>query len=701
LFPAPFFHSAQISLLALQHFHMLAPHTSRITQNAGGLVMQIILGVAVMVLLLLQTAVADVAAPAASNLQQQEQFTRAWQAASRGQRDVFEQLMPGLQDYILYPYLQYEDLRHHRASVEAAEMAVFLDEHGDWPFTAGLRKAWLRTLGKKARWDSVLSHATGSSDTEVRCYLAQARITRGQTDGLLPVAQGLWTVGESQPDPCDPVFKWLKKQGGITSGLAWERIRLAMEARQPRLTLYLIRYVDADDRIWVERWQQQDRAGYRRLDQAGKWGDQEKGRVITAYGLRRLARNDPDRAWKIFESLDANFSWSPDVRGGILREIALWSAVEGVTDTGSRMRAVPSEYRDGKLLEWWVRFGLMQQSWEDIILTVAHMPPELSDDARWRYWEAQARMQVGDTDQGRKLLGELALEASYYGFLAADKLGQPYTICPQKPEIEQPEVERLRGQGGFERALELRAAGIRNWSRSEWQMAARQLDREGLRIAAALATQENWPDMAIFALGNSGDLRWYEWRFPMEYGAVVEGYARNRKLDPSWVMGLMRSESAMAEDALSSAGARGLMQVMPDTARQLAKRHNIVYSGREQLMQAEDNIEFGTAYLRDLLDRYADNPVLAAGAYNAGPHAVDRWLQSPRAEDPAIWVETLPYFETRDYIPRVLAFTTIYDWRLQQPVTRISSRMPPFDSGSMGSTPQQLETTEVVCRASG
>jgi soluble lytic murein transglycosylase len=365
------------------------------------------------------------------------------------------------------------------------------------------------------------------------------------------------------------------------------------------------------------------------------------------------------------------------------------------------MRAVPPDYRDGKLLEWWVRHNLVQQNWADVSLTITGMPPDLKDDSRWRYWDAQARLQTGDADEGLKLLSELALEASYYGFLAADHLKQPYTICPQKPQLDQAEVDKLRGQAGFERALELREAGIRNWSRSEWQMATRILDRTGLRLAAALATQENWPDMAIFALGNSGDLRWYEWRFPMEYGAVVDSYARNRKLDPSWVMGLMRSESAMAEDALSSAGARGLMQVMPDTARQLAKRHNIPYSGREQLMQAENNIDFGTAYLRDLLDRYGENPVLASGAYNAGPHAVDRWLKTPKAGNPAIWVETLPYFETRDYIPRVLAFTTIYDWRLQKPVTRISSRMPAFDSGSMGDSRNQPETTEVVCRASG
>ena len=694
-------------MLARLHFHMLAAvkqsnsHDRRITQFTRRFAMHLRLGWLMLAFIPFQFLIAAEALPQDANQSQREQFVRAWNAATRGERDIFQALMPSLVDYVLYPYLQYEDLRHRRAGVAAAEMAGFLDTHEGWAFTAGLRRAWLLTLGKKARWDDVLRYATESNDTEIRCYLAQARIKRDQTDGLLPVAQGLWAVGKSQPEACDPVFSWLKKQGGITSGLAWERIRLAMEAREPRLTLYLARYVADSDRIWVERWQEQDRRGYHRLAQARNWHDQKQSREISSYGLRRLARSDPDHAWHIFESLDGRFSWSDNVRAGILREIALWSAVEGAAGTSERMRAVPTEYRDGKLLEWWVRHDLAHGNWADVIVTIASMPPELKDDTRWRYWDARARLQSGDPASANKLLGELALEANYYGFLSADFLDRPYTICPQEPRVEQAEVDALRQTAGFSRALELRNAGIRSWSRGEWQMATRALDREGLRLAAALATQENWPDMAIFALGNSGDLRWYEWRFPTEYKSIIDSQARSRNLDTSWVMGLMRSESAMAVDALSSAGARGLMQVTPDTARQLAKRHNIQYSGRDQLMQAEDNIIFGTAYLRDLLDRFGENPVLAAGAYNAGPRAVDRWLKPPQALDPAIWVETLPYFETRDYIPRVLAFTAIYDWRLRQPVTRVSSRMPAFDSGKMGTIIQSPETTKVVCRASG
>ena len=654
-------------------------------------------------LILLSSTIVATGLLAAENSEpsQREEFSRAWWAAAHGKRTDFKQLMPALQDYQLFPYLQYEDLRYRRAVVSDAEMAAFLEQHEDWAFTAGLKKAWLRTLGERSRWDSLITYAPGSSDAEVQCYLAHARINRGQTAGLRVVAQALWAVGKSQPDACDPVFSWLKKEGGITSGLAWERIRRAMDERQPKLTLYLARFLGEEDRVWADRWYQQDRSGYRQLKQAGKWPDQEKSRDITAYGLRRLARSDSDRAAQAFKTIDGKFNWPADVHGGILREIALWSAVEGVDATAERMQAVPELYRDGKLLEWWARYELSKENWGAVSRAIASMPPEQQDDSRWRYWDARARFQSGDVEPARERLGELALEASYFGFLSADQLDLPYTICPLKPDVTAAEVDALEAQPGFQRALELRKAGVPNWSRSEWKIATKGLDKQGLRIAAALAHQESWPDMAIFALGNSGDLRWYEWRFPVEYAPLVDKQAQNRDLDPAWVMGLMRSESAMAVDALSPAGARGLMQVMPNTAKLLAKRHSFSYTGHQQLMQARDNIEFGTAYLRDLLDRFGENQVLVSGAYNAGPHAVDRWMDKRQTNDPAIWVETLPYYETRDYIPRVLAFSTIYDWRLEKPVSRISSRMPELAPSAASGSQQASGTAEIVCRVGG
>jgi soluble lytic murein transglycosylase len=632
---------------------------------------------------------------------QREAFARAWTAAARGDRDEFNALLPGLQDYLLYPYLQYEDLRNRRSQVAEDEMSSFLAMHQDWAFAGALKTSWLRSLASQKRWDALLRHGQPAVDDEVRCAYAQAKIEAGQTEDLLPLAQSLWTVGHSQPDACDPVFRWLQQEGGITPGLAWQRIRLAMEARQARLVPYLSRFLPEADRPWADRWYQQDRGGYRKLEQAARWSDDDKSRDIASFGLERLARTDADRAWRVYQALADHFGWAGYVRSGLLREIALWSAVEGSADTAQRMRAVPEDARDDGLLEWAARHALATGSWADALQAIGSMSPPAGNSARWRFWRARALLATGHDAEARALLSELAAESGYHGFLAADLLGLPYTVCPESPAVDPAEIEHLAGQSGFDRALELRRAGISNWARSEWLRAVRSLDTQGLRTAAGLAVREGWPEMAIFALGDSGDQRWYDWRFPLDFSSLVGSHSSALDLDPAWVMGLIRSESAMAVDALSGAGARGLMQLTPATAQQLAKRHGYAYGGPEQLMQAEENVRFGTTYLRDLLDRFGGNSVLVSGAYNAGPNAVDRWLKDRPLGDPAIWVESLPYRETRDYIPRVLAFATIYDWRMQRPVIRVSSRMPALDSGAVGGTMKTAETTEVVCRPSG
>lgn len=630
---------------------------------------------------------------------QRANFVAAWESARQGDRDTFEKSLPGLQDYLLYPYLQYEDLRHRRRDVSDAGMAAFLDEHRQWAFFRGLETAWLRTLGDHKRWDSVLNYGGDSNDTEVRCHFAHARIQRGQIDGQVPVAQKLWASGKSQPDACDPVFAWLRKQGGISSGLAWERIRLAMEARERNLARYAARFLDKDEQVWGDRWYRQDRGAYRQLKKAGQWPDTDKARDITSYGLRRLARNEPDLAWNIFTSLDGHISWPADIRGGILADLALWSAVNRSSATAERMNAVPTAYRDDRLIEWYVRYLLTEADWEAVVDIIDLMSPQLKDDSRWLYWVARARLESGKAEAGRSQMEELAQRANFYGFLAADRLDLPYTICPQEPQVGEDAIAALSRSDGIDRALELRRAGLANWARSEWKLAVSGFDKAELQVAAAVATREEWPDMAIAALGNSGDLRWYEWRFPIVYEELIRSRSEGRQLDPSWVMGLMRSESALAEDAVSHAGARGLMQITPQTAKQLAKRHSIGYRGRAQLLEAETNVEMGTAYLADLMDRFGGNPVLATGAYNAGPRVVDRWIGAGYTGDPVVWIDTLPYFETRDYIPRVLAFSTIYEWRFQRPVKRVTARMPQIESkGGLPSDTQPV-TVEVVCKA--
>jgi soluble lytic murein transglycosylase len=620
-------------------------------------------------------------------------FTSAWESARSGNRVAFGQLGPGLRDYILYPYWQYEDYRQRRATVAPAEMAAFLEAHQDWAFADGLRNTWLKTLGEKSRWSELAQYGQGVTQTELQCYVALAKLRTGQLDDLRAEAERLWAAPQSQPKACDPLFAWLQKEHGYSEELVWQRIRLAYEAGNPRLSLYLARFLPPDSRSWLERWQELNSNRYRNLDRAATWPDRAETRLITSVSLERLAHHDASEAWRVYQRLDGQFEWTPEVRGEVLREMALMAAVELNTEGLEMMHAVPVAHRNEQLLQWWARLAIAQGNWPEVLVAVGQMTEKEAGDERWRYWKARAWQAQGAQDEAAVAFRSLATEANYYGFLAADRMDEPYTICPVQPGVSAEDVTALRAQPDFARALELQAIELDNWARAEWGRATKRMPPERLKVAAALALEEGWADRAIYALGNSGELRFYDWRFPVLWREQIETESKRYQLDPAWVLGVMRSESAMTEAARSSAGALGLMQVLPGTARQISKQHGLAYRGQSQLLEGAENIRFGTVYLRELLDRFRQNPVLVSGAYNAGPHVVDRWLGSRDFDDPQIWVETLPYYETRDYIPRVLAFTTIYNWRLGEPVQRLSSRMPAIESGTLPAR----TTAEVVC----
>ena len=650
------------------------------------------------ILLLLCCVPIDTSLAAATSSEPElEQFKLAWAAAARGDHEEFRRISSGLQDYVLYPYLQYEDLRNRRASVSTREMVAFLDANADLAFANGLRSAWLRTLASRGKWSDLVTYAADEGSTEIRCQRARGQLILKQTDGLMREAQNLWTAPQSQPADCDPVFAWLIKNKGISSGLAWQRIRLAMLAGNYNLSSYLKRFLPPDQQPWVDDWQKVARRGYSNLEQARHWPDNQITRKNVAESIKKLARNDAASAAEKFQVLEKHFNWTAIERAGLLRDIALFAAVALEDNTVDQMQRVPVAFRDSQLLEWWARYLLSGGYWAALVNVIEAMPEEVRNTDRWQYWLSQAQVRSGQrTRDGQvsALLVQLANKANYYGFLAADELNQPYNICPSNPAVNAAEVARIAQLPGFQRALELRKAEMDSWANAEWAAAIRQLPVADLLPAAALAHQQGWYDRAIFALGNSGDLQLYEWRFPLLWEQEIKRDAAKNNLDPAWVYGTIRSESAMVEAAQSSANALGLMQITPPTGKRVAKKHGLQWKGSQQLKQAEGNLPIGTAFMRDLLDDFHDNPVLVSAAYNAGPGALERWLGTRPQGEAAVWVETLPYYETRDYIPRVLAFTTLYAWRMGGEVPRISNRMPHLKTGK----PATTGAAPVMCR---
>lgn len=649
--------------------------------------------------------------PAASSTLelQRKSFKKAWQSVISMNWDAARREAKTLTDYPLLPYLRAEQMRLRPDAFSSTEVSEYIDTYADWGFAPGLRVAWLRQLGESGRYSHLLEIAAAngsvanSTDTEVRCYLARARIAEADTSAdqshLIKAVTDLWLVGKSQHKSCDPAFDWLRRQGGITSEVAWERIHLAMEQGNIGLARYLRRFLTAEHSTWLNRWLSMSAAKNRTLLAAQKWPDQPFAWQITRWGLEKLARSDAEQAWQRFQTLDTVFNWSDDYRHPAMHAIGVFSSLDLKLPSLAIIDHLPTVAQDQQILEWRTRVALANNQWREVIDSIERMSLDMQADNRWLYWRARALLALGLNVQAQSIWQQLAQQPTYYGFMAADLLGQPYTICSANlPDVYAINDLPRPDQAG--RALELYQVGRLSEAAREWRMATADLSTGQNLIAARLAADAGWLIQSIFTLTGEQARQYYSLRFPTAYENLIRNEARLRRLDPALMYGLIRAESAMNPRAISSANARGLMQVTPGTARRLAGRYGRVYRGSGSLLQPEINVPFGSLMLQETLSRFNQNFVDVLGAYNAGPHVVERWHQQQRPDIADIWIETLPYFETRDYIPRVLAFSVIYDWQLNGRVTPITQRMPGLFKGNSPFKPLTDSKREIKCGVS-
>ncbi|NDY95829.1 transglycosylase SLT domain-containing protein [Wenzhouxiangella limi] len=612
----------------------------------------------------------------ADRASERERFMQGWQAAGRADHAAVRQAIAALPDYPLTPYLEYELKRQTLNQIPSAEMSRFLARYRDWSFGAALETRWLRSLGERGDYELLGRYGRDSADTEVRCWLARADIAAGRSEGLSERIARLWLVGRSQSSTCDPAFEWWRRQGHPSTDQAWRRFRLALDSGETGLARYLRRYLDQEQRAWADHWLEVRARPGRLISLARLWPDREQSRQLVADTLTRMARRDWQEAERAWQVLRNRFDFPPATIAAVEREIALFRAVALDSRAVAAIDALPERALDQQMLEWRARSAMAQGEWEEVLASIQRMRLIEQGQSRWRYWRGRALAELGRAE-AMLAFGSLAGEATYYGFLAATWLQQDLSLCPQDLAADPARQRRLMRDAEFERAIELFEVGLFNHARRTWSSVWRRLSEDERHQAALLAAGRGWHDRAIAALGASGLMRAYPWRFPLiEIGRVSEHAAR-REVDPALVYGLMRAESAMQPDALSPAGARGLLQLMPGTAQAVARRHGLPFNGAADLMDPAINIPLGIAHLGELQRRYEGDWIRVAAAYNAGANAVARWLEERPDSDPDVWLETLPFFETRDYVPRVLAFATIYEWQLERSPTVLARSVLP------------------------
>lgn len=636
------------------------------------------------IIAVLGTLLPGTAASASELDEQRELFRQLYAAAELGRWDAVDALSAEererLQAYILWPDLRAAWLRATIRKADRDDIEAFLREYGTLKPARELRYRYALHLADSGRLDEYLelyrSYYQGQDVARLDCIALDAEIASGNGDRIAHRGRNLWLTGHSQADECDPVFEWMREAQQLTEDDYRARFALAIDAREFTRARWLARSLDEAALEQANHWLRARANPERFVDTHDQRADTEVARAQLAYAVERMTYRDPQKALELWRRVARIYAFSPGVRHATVRHIALWTARDNLPGAYELLTGLPPEAQDEEVMRWRARVSLRAERWTDLLSDIAMMTAVERDSEQWRYWRGIALARSGRDGPAKAMLEPLAADRSYYGFLAADELGLPYAFAHDTLAADESVIEALARRQDLLRARELFLVGLDGRGRSEWDAAIAGLSAAEKTQAAVLAQRWGWYSRAIATAASAGHYDDLALRYPLPFRQSFEQHASAASIPTTWALGIARSESLFMRDVRSRAGAIGLMQLMPATGRQVARDIKLPYSGLDTLVDPNSNIRLGTSYLGSMIARYDGNHVLATAAYNAGPHRVDRWLPQGSVVDARIWIENIPFNETRKYVRRVLAAETIFHWRLTGETRRLSDTLP-------------------------
>lgn len=603
--------------------------------------------------------------------QQRNNFLLAEKLISQGNDNAFFNISLTLVDYPLYPYLQYQWLKDHAEQTE--KILAFLQTYPDTRYAELLRTRWLTYLGQQKRWQEYIKHYQANGSAALECGYYWANYNAGNRQLALNVAKRLWAVGQSQPSECDPLFSALLMSPLLTSELIWQRFELAIKENNVNLANHIRRMLNQSDMGLADLWLKVHE-NPATIQESGFWSSNAKrlGRIFV-HGVDRMVKTDLDSAVMTWDANKHHAAFDSQDVQTIERRLGLalaQSRKPGAYDRLNRLLSFDKEVR-----EWKVRAALYEQDWRHIADAVANLTLEELKEPIWQYWHARSLAANGDMTNARNLYVKLSEDRSFYGFLAADAVGKPYNV-PDKPvSLEGNALKTLAAETDFQVVKELKNLNRDLEAKRQWWYAVKKSTKERRALAAKLAQYWNWNQVAIITLVKADYWDDLALRFPLDYMTQIQGNAYRQDLDPAVVYGVIRQESMLDSTARSPAGARGLMQIMPKTGKQIAQEMKERWQSENSLFDPDVNIQYGTYYYKKLLNRFNGHVALATAAYNAGPGRVSKWLPLERSVPADIWVETIPYRETRKYVASVLSYIIIYQHRIKRSTLKMKDFM--------------------------
>ena len=619
-------------------------------------------------------------APASLLENQREQFTLARAQLAAGDNAGFKRSLEALKAYPLHDYLLFEQLQRRFAGARPSSDDIgalndFEKRTGHKVLTRRLTRTLQSRLAATGQWKLFLGLRQSRLAAGMPCTTLRAKYETDQLEGFDEQVIEQWVKPSMPAAVCADVIAQIEQEHTPPLAAIWERIYQAMEANKPEYAKAMLGYLSTSDRKRVQDWIDAQNNPQTLLLSGALNENTVFNRRIIADLVVDWSREDTLAAVEHWLSIRGNYTFYEERYYDTQRALVMRAAYRRMPEAQGWLADTEERSDDLELAEWRVRTALLAEDWPAVLDTVERLPAAEQEEDHWAYWVARAHEQLGRADEARSIYTGLAKLQSYHGFLAADRLGVEYAIYdePIKPEPEL--LELLRTDPALVRAREFNLVHLENESRREWNNWLEGRAPVEAAASAVLATEWEMYDRAIYSAARSGE----EWRraitlrFPLLYRAEVAQASTTYSIEPAWVYGVMRRESAYIRDVRSGAGAIGLMQLMPRTAQYVANLQG-QKDWQGDLTDATTNIELGTHYLRYVMDKFDDHQVLATAGYNAGPHRVDQWLNESEIEAD-IWIDTIPFTETRRYVRAVMAYAAIYEYQLTGQALRLGMKL--------------------------
>ncbi len=601
-------------------------------------------------------------------------YRQAYDAVRANDQARFQQIRARLTHYPLLPYLDYYQLAFRPGAADYNDVTRFIRQHGDTPQSNRLERSYLTYLAQSQQWSQFLRfYPAKPSSTDLLCMHYQALYYTGKPKEALQGAGKIWMSGQSRPDACSPLFQLWQASGQRTQEKIWQRMTLAFEAENPNL----IRHLGATLGSGLQSYGDQMVTLFEQPAKAmnpAYFSSNPYSRKLLSLGLTRYANQEPESVLRQLALFRSRFGLTQAEVKPVERAIARRLLLDRSIAQRSWVDSTLKKLADPDITELRARLAIWEQDWRGLSGWVKMMPMARQKEDRWRYWMARSLEVQGQQKPARDLYLETANLRGFYGFMAAQRTGVPYRIKNQSVK-HVPDWRTASQRWPFLlRVRELLSMNEIAAARSEW---IHNMDRNPVaqRIEFGhIALNQGWHELAILASIRAEAWDALDLRFPLPLKRTFSQMAQERTMNTSLLYAISRQESALYPLAQSPVGARGLMQLMPATAKETAGKLGVPYRNEQQLFDPAMNIRLGSAYLKRLLDVYDGNRILAAAAYNAGPGRVKRWREQSDNKPMDVWVESIPYKETRNYVQNVLSFDLIYQHKLQQPLRFMSER---------------------------